>query len=297
MDNAKINASSLGGEHKLPHRSRAVQGSSDDDTTRAWFNHSNGRRVNTDTVIARNLAKQYPDLDLVIAPQSNLNLLAYAQAGHASFNIVEETGSTLPTPLSWTVYAPPARRLDGNLGALGEKLNFGKFIYKWRDEEFILYMADIRDGTQAYPMQMNHYILTSNRARADALVLEAGRWSMELHGEIFVFDQGYWQKSADLYRSVMKASWESVILDEEMKKALIDDHTNFFDSRDTYERLQVPWKRGIIYHGPPGNGKTISIKAMMHTLYSRKDPVPTLYVRSLTSVSLQDRLTSRWEYD
>ena len=34
---------------------------------------------------------------------------------------------------------------------------------------------------------------------------------------------------------------------------------------------------------PPGNGKTVSIKATMHTLYSRPEPIPTLYVRSLTS--------------
>lgn len=35
---------------------------------------------------------------------------------------------------------------------------------------------------------------------------------------------------------------------------------------------------------PPGNGKTISIKATMHTLYARKKgPVPTLYVKSLQS--------------
>lgn len=31
------------------------------------------------------------------------------------------------------------------------------------------------------------------------------------------------------------------------------------------------------------NGKTISIKAMMHTLYQREDVVPTLYVKSLAS--------------
>lgn len=33
-----------------------------------------------------------------------------------------------------------------------------------------------------------------------------------------------------------------------------------------------------------GNGKTISIKAMMHQLYNRKeDPIPTLYVKTLAS--------------
>ncbi|KAJ2971269.1 hypothetical protein NUW58_g9464 [Xylaria curta] len=81
----------------------------------------------------------------------------------------------------------------------------------------------------------------------------------------------------------MGASWDNVILDDGMKKAIIDDHVSFFDSRDTYARLKVPWKRGIIYYGPPGNGKTISIKATMNMLYARKNPVPTLYVRSLFS--------------
>ena len=72
-----------------------------------------------------------------------------------------------------------------------------------------------------------------------------------------------------------------VILDEDQKKAMINDVKTFFNSRDSYEKLRVPWKRGVIYHGPPGNGKTISIKAMMHMLYARKEAIPTLYVRSL----------------
>ena len=38
-----------------------------------------------------------------------------------------------------------------------------------------------------------------------------------------------------------------------------------------------------MFHGPAGNGKTISIKAIMHTLAARKDPIPTLYVKSASS--------------
>ena len=39
--------------------------------------------------------------------------------------------------------------------------------------------------------------------------------------------------------------------------------------------------KSLILHGLPGNGKTLSIKALMHALYSRPDPIPTLYVKSL----------------
>lgn len=66
-----------------------------------------------------------------------------------------------------------------------------------------------------------------------------------------------------------------------MKKTLVDDVEGFFDRKADYKQFGVPWKRGIIFHGIPGNGKTISIKALMHFLSSRTEPVPTLYVKSL----------------
>ncbi|OTA58328.1 P-loop containing nucleoside triphosphate hydrolase protein [Hypoxylon sp. EC38] len=254
-------------------------------TTEAYFNHSSAKRVNTDSVIVQALQQEYPNLELLIAPEATSNLLAYASAGHANFSVIEDLSRSLPSLVSWKVYLPPARRIDGSTGILADRIVFGKFAYKWRDSEFIVYRIDGRDGLASYPPITNYYILTTDKHKAEALCVAAGQWSNELHGEIWVFDGGYWQKSADLYQSVMKASWDSVILDEQMKKAIINDHLSFFDSRETYDNLKVPWKRGVIYYGPPGNGKTISIKAMMHTLYSRKDPIPTLYVRTLTSYS------------
>ena len=172
---------------------------------------------------------------------------------------------------------------------MAENLTFGKFMYKWKDQDAVLYIAEGRDGSGYYPMIKNHYILTSNAHKVDELIRDATQWGLTLHNEVWVFDQGYWQKSGQLYDSVQKSNWEDVILDEDMKKSLITDVEGFFDNRETYEKLKVPWKRGIIYYGPPGNGKTISIKAMMHSLYQRgaegdsRMSVPTLYVRTLSS--------------
>jgi transitional endoplasmic reticulum ATPase len=117
-------------------------------------------------------------------------------------------------------------------------------------------------------------------AETDALILAAGKWTSQLHEEIFVFDDGHWEKSKELWRSVSGASWSDVILDPEMKKNLIEDVQGFFDNKSLYEGFAVPWKRGVILHGVPGNGKTVSIKALMNALYERDDAIPSLYVKS-----------------
>ncbi|KAF2027011.1 P-loop containing nucleoside triphosphate hydrolase protein [Setomelanomma holmii] len=265
--------------------------SHEDPTSREYFHHSSAQRVATDIVLVEALRKQYPNLELVVVPQQVSNLLAYAAAGFAKATPLEDAvkDPVYGVGVKWRFYVPPSRRLDSWPGAFAEMVIFGKFMYKWQDLEVVVYVADGRDGVSPYPTVRNQYILTSNEHKLDELLKQCAIWAQQLHNEVWVFDQGYWQKSAELYNSVQKASWEDVILDEDMKKALISDVENFFDGRKTYENLKVPWKRGVIYYGPPGNGKTISIKAMMNMLYQRgkegddRLAVPTLYVRTLFS--------------
>lgn len=113
----------------------------------------------------------------------------------------------------------------------------------------------------------------------DTLIQTIGDWLLSDQEVVWVYDR-YWTRSKALWKEVQKASWDKVILDESMKKDLTKVANKFFSSRDVYEDLGVPWKRGLMFHGPPGNGKTISIKALMHTLLDRKDPIPTLYVKT-----------------
>jgi len=99
-----------------------------------------------------------------------------------------------------------------------------------------------------------------------------------------VFDQGMWQKDKELWKSVQKATWDDVILEEDRKTSLIKDIDGFFNGEANYKEFAVPWKRGLIFYGPPGNGKTISIKALMHSLSKMTEPtVEMLYVKSFKS--------------
>jgi transitional endoplasmic reticulum ATPase len=68
-----------------------------------------------------------------------------------------------------------------------------------------------------------------------------------------------------------------------MKDNLIKDIEGFFENQGLYKKFAVPWKRGVILHGVPGNGKTISIKALINTLNNRPEPIPSLYVKSFES--------------
>ena len=60
-----------------------------------------------------------------------------------------------------------------------------------------------------------------------------------------------WNKDHNLWVEIQKADWADVILDEEFKETLQKDIDNFFKSEKVYKDLAVPWKRGVIFLGPP----------------------------------------------
>ncbi|KAI9831806.1 MAG: hypothetical protein M1819_004703 [Sarea resinae] len=252
--------------------------STSDGPAAEYFHHSSAQRVDTDAVIIQAIEAQYPNSSVVIVPESGCNLLAYAASGRATAVPLREDrdDSGISTSLKWRRYVPPSRRIDGAFGVLVEQVRFGKYQYTWRDHVFFLYVVDGRDGGGAFPHVKNNYIIGEEK-EINQLISWVGQYDSQLHDEVWVFYGGFWQKDAALYQSVQKSSWDDVILDKNMKRTIRGDVERFFNSRSTYAKLRVPWKRGVIYHGPPGNGKTISIKAMMHSLYSRLPAVPTLY--------------------
>jgi hypothetical protein len=123
------------------------------------------------------------------------------------------------------------------------------------------------------------WILAETQEIARAFFAAVCKWSTELRGEILVFDGGNWYKDENLFQDIKGATLDNLILRGTLKQEIRDDLVQFFASRDLYEEYGVPWKRGILFIGPPGNGKTHAVKALINAMEQ-----PCLYVKSLHGV-------------
>lgn len=215
------------------------------------------------------LRKANPELIVTTCPEGNAPLRAFAAAGFAKCEVDMNDDYA-----SWRGYNSPSRRSEH--GSVGENLDYARFHYQWSGEDFVLYLVQ---GVQYIlkEQQGKEHVLGPSTV-TDNLIRAVGDWRNTLSEVIWVYD-GYWTQSHGLWKEVQKASWDKVILDEGMKDELVNVAHKFFDSEAIYRDLGVPWKRGLLFHGPPGNGKTISTRALMHSLDQRKDPVRSLYVK------------------
>ena len=120
----------------------------------------------------------------------------------------------------------------------------------------------------------HHWIVAEETKIAEEFYNAVCAWSCEVRGEILVYQDGYFQKDQQLHQSIKTATFDNLILPETLKRQIQDDFQRFFDSREVYERYGIPWKRGAIFIGPPGNGKTHTLKALINQLGK-----PCIYVR------------------
>jgi len=175
--------------------------------------------------------------------------------------------------LSHTVFSPPEHR--GDLGRILKQIQYGEFSVKWGAHTFLMYLIEFQEEFSRW---QQYFLVHEDEDTILKFLQSSFEFNNELHEEILVFAHGYWNKDHDLWVDVQKADWNDVILADKFKTQLQDDIHGFFSSEKIYKDLAIPWKRGIIFLGPPGNGKTISLKAVMKT-----SPHPVLYVKNFTS--------------
>lgn len=58
-------------------------------------------------------------------------------------------------------------------------------------------------------------------------------------------------------------SWDDVVLPAALKADIKNSVEGFLSAKKMYEQAKMPWKRGLLFFGPPGGGKTSTIKAII----------------------------------
>jgi hypothetical protein len=58
-------------------------------------------------------------------------------------------------------------------------------------------------------------------------------------------------------------TWAELFLPEDIKKDMKELVENFLNSKDFYLEKKIPWKRGFLLYGKPGNGKTSIIRTII----------------------------------
>jgi len=59
-----------------------------------------------------------------------------------------------------------------------------------------------------------------------------------------------------------QCDWESLVLDAQVVSSVKDDFTFFLQREDWFRRFRLPFRRGYLLYGPPGNGKTSVVRVM-----------------------------------
>jgi ATP-dependent 26S proteasome regulatory subunit len=149
----------------------------------------------------------------------------------------------------------------------------GVFDVRWEGQDFVVAHAKWPEG---YRQHECWYVVGGDRGAVETFTNAVCEFCNEPRHAVLAFRGGCWQRDSEIYKAIQAASFDDLVLAGDMAREIRGDFASFLTAKEEYARYGVPWKRGVLFLGPPGNGKTHCLRATIKML-----DVPCLYVQSL----------------
>jgi hypothetical protein len=212
------------------------------------------------------LRRLHPDRHIAYLDYRMTTLMAMLRAHHVPFN-VEGNGDTLFFAEQFediTQWDPALHVLSGTIR------------FTWKGHEY--YATALPEYREAGRDENNHalYLAAETLDALRLLIKDLAGFNPDRSDVILQYEGG-WRESLELRQNLQHCTWDMLVLPDEIKNDIRENAERFFTGDKTvYQRLGLPHKRGFIFIGEPGDGKTLTGKIIANTY-----KVTFIYVTSL----------------
>jgi len=211
-------------------------------------------------VLGRLVKEHHPGKALLDGVGASFDLLEFARAGRCEATLAKNEHAQLST--QW-------RRATG----LHEEPVNAVYDVAWEGRALRVIVATWKMGWDKVHFSL---IVGDDSTIVRKFAAEVCAYCNDPRPTVRLFQGGCWSRSDELWESIQASSFDELVLAGDLKERIQEDFVAFMRAKPEYERYGVPYKRGVLFMGPPGNGKTLCLRATIKLL-----DVPCLYVTSL----------------